>query len=173
MSIQRPKSWSSLLQFYNKTWTDIDRRRIVMDKLEHWSEFNYFHTPGMNPRLKTCQCLVSLHGSNGHKNCITDYILFWARLDKVARTMIVIEKLKILNNGLKKNNKKLFIILFVASQLPLTNKFMTNEFVCKEALGTLFGYSHKVLKPLVSHAKYHTLPIHGSTGRVDPKLAQF
>ena len=127
---------------------DIDRRRIVIDKLEYWSEFNCFHIPGINPRLKTCQCLVSLHGSNGHKNCVTNYLLFWVRLDKVPRTMTVIEKLNILNDG-QKNNKKPFIIPFVASQLPWTNEFMTNKFIRKEALGTLFGYGHKELKTLV------------------------
>ena len=42
MSMQRPKPWSSLLQFDNKTWTDIDRKIIIIDKLEHWSEFNFF-----------------------------------------------------------------------------------------------------------------------------------
>ena len=95
--------------------------------------------------------MVSLHGFDRYKNCVTDYILFWTRIDKVPRIMIVIEKLKLLNNGLKKNNKKPFILPFVASQLPWTNDFMTNEFICKEALGTLFGYSHITLKALVSH----------------------
>ena len=51
--------------------------------------------------------------------------------------MIVIEKLKILNNGVNKSNKKPFILLIVASYLLWTNEFMTNEFICKEALGTL------------------------------------
>ena len=50
---------------------------------------------------------------------------------------------------------------------------MTNKLICKEALGTLFGYSHIALKALVSHTKNHTLPIHGSTGRVDPFSAKF
>ena len=87
--------------------------------------------------------------------------------------MIVIENLKIVNNGLKKNNKKPFVIPFVASQLPWTKEFMTNEFICKEALGTLFGYGHIALKALVSHAKNHTLPIHGSTVGVDPFSTKF
>ena len=52
MSIQRPKPWSSLFQFNNKTWTYIDKVIIVMDKLENWSEFNCFHTPGPTPSLK-------------------------------------------------------------------------------------------------------------------------
>ena len=82
--------------------------------------------------------------------------------------------MKILNNGLNKNNKKPFILPFVASQLPWTNKFMTNEFICKKALGTLFRYSHIIaLKALVLHAKNHTLPIHGLTGRVDSFSAKF
>ena len=95
---------------------------------------------------------MSLHSSVGHKNCVTDYILFWVRLDKVPRIIIVIEKLKILKYG-QKNNKKPFIIPVVASPIPWTNKFMTNQFICKEALGTLFGYGHIALKVLVSHAK--------------------
>ena len=35
MSLQGPKPWLSILQFLNKTWTDIDRRNIIMDKIEH------------------------------------------------------------------------------------------------------------------------------------------
>ena len=55
MSNQHPnKSWSSLLQFDKKTMTDIDRIIIVINKLEHRSEFNCFHTPGINPRLNVC-----------------------------------------------------------------------------------------------------------------------
>ena len=50
---------------------------------------------------------------------------------------------------------------------------MSNEFICKEVLGTLFGYGHIELKALVSHVQNHTLPIHGSTGRVDPFSAKF
>ena len=76
MSIQRPTPWSSILQFDNKTWTDIDRRIIIMDKLEHWSEFNSFYRPGATPKFKTCRYLEFLHGSDGHKNCVTDYLLF-------------------------------------------------------------------------------------------------
>ena len=49
---------------------------------------------------------------------VSDYIHFWVRLNKVPRSMIVIEKLKILNDGLNKNNKEPFILPFVASQLP-------------------------------------------------------
>ena len=98
MSIQRPTPWSSIHQFDNKIWTDIDIRIIIMNKLEHWYKLNCFHRTSPTPRFKTCQCLESLHGSNGHKNCVIDYILFWEKLDKVPRQMIVIEKLKVLNN---------------------------------------------------------------------------
>ena len=97
--------------------------------------------------------MVSLHGPDGHKNCVTDYILFWERLDKVVpRTMVIIKKLKILNDGLKKN-KKPFIIPFVSCQLIWINEYMLNEYICKEALGTLFGLGSHVLKTLVRHAK--------------------
>ena len=143
-----------------------------MDKVEPWSKFNCFHTQGMNPRLKTCQCLESLHGIDKRKNCVTDYIRFWARLDKVPRQMIVIENLTILNDGPKNRNKSC-IVPFVPCQLIRTNKFITNEFICKEALGTLFGYGHITLKALVFHAKNHTFPINRSTGRVDPSSAKF
>ena len=130
MSLQGPKLWSSILQFNNKTWTDIDRRNIIMDKLEHWSLFNCFHRESPMPRFKTCRCLESLHGSDGQKTCVTDYILFWARLDKVPRQMIVIEKLKVLNYvGQKKNNKP-FIIPFVPCHLPWTNEYMLNKHIC-------------------------------------------
>ena len=115
MSLQRPTPWSSIFQFDNKTWTDIDRRIIIMAKLEHWSKFNCFHITTPTPRFKTCRCLESLHGSDGRKNCVIDYILFWSRLDKVPRQMIVIEKLKVQNNG-PKNKKKSFIIPFVPCQ---------------------------------------------------------
>ena len=94
-----------------------------MDKLEHESKINCFHTPGINPKLKTCQCLVSLHGSDRHKNCVADYILFWARLDKVPRQMIVIEKLKVLNNVGQLKKIKPFIIPFVPCQLIWTNEY--------------------------------------------------
>ena len=40
--------------------------------------------------------------------------------------MVVIVKLKILNNELEKNNKKPFIILFVDGQLLWTNEFVGN-----------------------------------------------
>ena len=64
MSLQGPKQWSSILQFNNKTWSDIDRRNIIMDKLEHWSGFNCFYRPGISPKFKICRCLESLHDSD-------------------------------------------------------------------------------------------------------------
>ena len=50
---------------------------------------------------------------------------------------------------------------------------MSNEYICKEALGTLFGYGPFALKTLVSHAKKHTLPIHGLTGVITPMSVKF
>ena len=117
--------------------------------------------------------MVSLHGSNGHKNCVTDYILFWARLDKVPAQMIVIEKLKVLNNLAQKMNNKPFIIPFVPCESVWTNEYMSNEYICKEALGTLFGLGSHAVGLLVQHAKFHTLPIHGLTGAITPMSVQF
>ena len=57
MRIQRPTPWSSILQFDNKTWNDIDKRIIIMDKLELWLGFNYFYRPGATTKFKICQCL--------------------------------------------------------------------------------------------------------------------
>ena len=111
--------------------------------------------------------------SNGRKNCVIDYFLFWARLDKVPAQMIVIEKLKVLNNVTIKMNNKPFIIPFVPCQLPWTNEYMSNKYICKEALGTLFGLRPHALKTLVRHAKYHTLPIHGLTGVITPMSVKF
>ena len=45
---------------------------------------------------------------------------------------------------------------------------MSNEYICKEALGILFGFGPKALKVLVLHAKNPTLPIHELTGRITP-----
>ena len=86
--------------------------------------------------------------------------------------MIVIAKLKVLNDG-PKNNKKPFIIPFVPYQLVWTNEFMSKEVICKEALGTLFGYGPFALKALVSHAKRKTLPIYGLTGRITPMTVKY
>ena len=83
-----------------------------------------------------------------------------------------LKKITVLNDG-PKNNKKPFIIPFVPCQLIWTNEFMSNKVICKEALGTLFGYGPFALKTLVSHAKRHTLPIHGLTGRVDSFSAKY
>ena len=87
--------------------------------------------------------------------------------------MIVIEELKVLNNvGQKKNNKP-FIIPFVPCQFPWTNEYMSNKYICKEALGTLFGLGPHALKTLVRHAKYHILPIHGLIGSFDSVSVKF
>ena len=67
-----------------------------------------------------------LHGSDRHNNCVTDYIHFQARVDKAPRSVNVIEKLKILNDGLNKNNKKPFVLPIVSNQEPLTNEFLHN-----------------------------------------------
>ena len=45
---------------------------------------------------------------------------------------------------------------------------MSDKYIYKEALGTLFGFGPKALKALVSHAKNHTLSNHGLTGRITP-----
>ena len=50
---------------------------------------------------------------------------------------------------------------------------MSNEYICKEALGTLFGYSPFALKRLVLHTKMHTLPIHRLTGVITPMSVKF
>ena len=60
-NIERPKQWSSLLQFDNKNQTDAKRRTIVMNKLEHWSRKNYFLSAGPRPTLKSCHCLNPIH----------------------------------------------------------------------------------------------------------------
>ena len=62
--------------------------------------------------------------------------------------MTVIEKLKVLNDILNKKNKKPWVLLFVNSQDALTNKFLKNVFICKEACGALFGIACKGLKTL-------------------------
>ena len=66
-SIVRPKQWLFLLQYDNKNWTDSERRTTVTNKLEHWSGKNCFLTAGPKPILKSCQCLIYLHGDNAHK----------------------------------------------------------------------------------------------------------
>ena len=68
-----------------------------------------------------------------------------------------------------RNNLKPFILPFVANKDKWMNKFYANVFICKEALGMVFGIGHKAMTSLVDHANHHTLPIHGLTGRV-PKF---
>ena len=53
------------------------------------------------------------------------------------------------------------------------NKFYKSVFICKEALGTVSGIGRKGKTALVHHATYHTLPIHGLTGRVPELLTKF
>ena len=53
------------------------------------------------------------------------------------------------------------------------NEFYKNVFIYKEALGKLFGIGRKGLTALIHHAKYHTLPIHGLTGRVSKFKTKF
>ena len=52
--------------------------------------------------------------------------------------------------------------------MELTNEYMSNKYICKEALGTLFGLGSHAVGSLVQHAKFHTLPIHGLTGAITP-----
>ena len=87
--------------------------------------------------------------------------------------MIVIEKLKVLNNVGQLKKTQPFIIPFVPCEMEWTNEYMSNEYICKEALGTLFGLGPHTLKTLVRHAKYHTLPIHGLTGGITPMSVNF
>ena len=87
--------------------------------------------------------------------------------------MIVIEKLKVQNNVGQLKNTQPFIIPFVPCQQIWTNELMSNEYICKEALGTLFGLGPHVLGTLVRHAKYHALPIHGLTGAITNMSVQF
>ena len=95
-NIERPRQWSFLLQYDNKNQTDAERRTIVMNKLEHWSRKNCFLSAGPRSKLKSWQCLKPLHGDNDHKKYVAGYILFFAKFDNGGRSMIIIEKLKIL-----------------------------------------------------------------------------
>ena len=115
MSINTPTPWSSLLQYDNKKFTDPERRTIVMNKLEHWSGNNCFLSAGPRPSLKSCRCLHPLHGDDDHKGCVANYILFFAKLDKGGRLMIIIEKLKVLLDVQNRNNTKPFMLPFVAN----------------------------------------------------------
>ena len=114
-SIVRPTQWSSLLQYDNKKFTDPERRTIVMNKLEHWSGNNCFLSAGPRPTLKSYPCLDPLHGDDDHKGCVDNYILFLAKLCKRGRSMIIIEKLKVLLDVQNRNNPTPFILPFVAS----------------------------------------------------------
>ena len=122
-NIERPKQWSSLLQFDNNNQTDAERRTIVMNKLEHWSGKNCFLSAGPRPNLKSCHCLKTIHGVYYKKKSVADYILFFAQLDKRGGSMIIIEKLKVLLDVRNRNNPKPFMLPFVA-----TNDGWQNEF---------------------------------------------
>ena len=174
-SIDRPTQWSSLLQYDNKKFTDPERRTIVMNKLEHWSGNNCFLSAGPRPTLKSCRCLHPLHGDDDHKGCVANYILFFGRLCKRGRSMIIIEKLKVLLDVQNRNNPRPFILPFVATQDDdrMMNHFYKSVFICKEALGTVFGIGRKAMTTLVDHAIHHTLPIHGLTGRVPEVNTKF
>ena len=87
--------------------------------------------------------------------------------------MIVIEKLKVQNNVGQLKKTQPFIIPFVPCEMEWTNEYMSNEYICKEALGTLFGLGSHAVGSLVRHAKFHTLLIHGLTGRVDSVSVKF
>ena len=165
-NIERPRQWSSLLQYDNKNQTDAERQTIVMNKLEHWSGKNCFFSAGLRPKLKSCHYLNPLHGDDVNKKCVGDYILSFAKLDKGGRSMIIIEKMKVLLDVRNRNNPKPFMLPFVASDNGWMNEFLKCVFICKEALGTLFGIGRYGMTTLVQHAVNHTLPIHGLTGRV-------
>ena len=68
-----------------------------------------------------------------------------------------------------------FILPFVAIQDDdsMLNHFYKSVFICKEALGTVFGIGRKAMTALVDHANHHTLPIHGLTGRVPEFRTEF
>ena len=80
--------------------------------------------------------------------------------------MIIIEKLKVMLDVRNTNNPKPFMLPFVATSNGWQNEFLKNVFICKEALGTLFGIGRYVMLTLVQHAVQHTLPNHRLTGRV-------
>ena len=145
-NIERPRQWSSLLQYDNKNQTDAERRRIVMNKLEYYSGKNCFLSAGPRLKLKSCHCLNPLHGDDDHKKCVADYILFFAKLDKGGRSMIIIEKLKVLLDVQNRNNPKPFMLPFVASDDGWMNELLKNVSIHKEALGTLFGIGCKGLQ---------------------------
>ena len=118
------------------------------------------------PKLKSCQCFNPLHLDDDHKICVADCILFFEKLEKRGTLMIIIEKLKVLLNLQKRNNSKLFILPFVASDDGWMNELLKNVFICKEALGTLFGIGCEGISALVEHVVNHTLPIHELSERV-------
>ena len=117
-------------------------------------------------RLKSCQCLNPLHRDDDHKKCVAGYVLFFEKLDKGRRSMIIIEILKVLFDVQNRNNPKPFMLRFVASDDGWINELLQNVFICKKALGALFGIGREKMRVLVQHAVNHTLLIHGLTRRV-------
>ena len=61
-----------------------------MNKIEHWSGKNCSLSAGPRHKLKSCQCFNLIDGDNDHMKFVTDYILFFAKLDKGGRSMIII-----------------------------------------------------------------------------------
>ena len=61
--------------------------------------------------------------------------------------MIIIEKLKVLLDVRNINNPRPFILPFVATQDDdrMMNHFYKSVFICKEALGTVFGIGRKAI----------------------------
>ena len=109
-----------------------------MNKLEHWSGNNCFLSTGTKPNLKSCQWLNSLNRDNEQKQRVADYILFFSKGDKGGRSIIVIEKLKVLNDVLNKKNKKPFMLPFVASQDAWTNKCLKIDLSARKIMEPCF-----------------------------------
>ena len=67
--------------------------------------------------------------------------------------MIIIEKLKVLLVVQNRNNPTPFILPFVATEDDdrMMNHFYKSVFICKEALGTVFGIGCKAMTTLVNH----------------------
>ena len=68
-----------------------------------------------------------------------------------------------------RNNLKLFIFPFLASDDGWMSWLLKNVFICNKALGMLFEIGCYGMTVLVQHATNHTLSIHRNIGRV-PKI---
>ena len=66
--------------------------------------------------------------------------------------------------GITRSN--LFMLPFVTSDDGWMNELLKGVFICKEALGTLFGIGRGGMRALVHYVINHTLPINRNTGRV-------